>query len=411
MANGLLGGNFLTDLGLGLLSQSGPVVGPAPSLGQALGRAGLLAQERRRERLKNDLIRQKMTQQQEQQNALGKIQGLLGKNTTIQGTGTDVQGLNGQNLGTIPGKEAMVSTIQTPEGKQKLLGLLSQAAPDQFAQNLISQIMPGQQRAEPTQVRIARTLSDPNESQSVKDEIRKQLQAKSSGQQLDILNARLKTLEIQSQLNDLEQKKQTETKDKADLKSSLITDLNHAKRLSELNHKLENTALETGIPLAQLRRDALSGTSALKRAFGGDAEKAQQLINDFDEFSKISVRFAAKSAAQLFKQQRITNFQFKAIQNATPSVGLAPGANDRVIADSVRVLLEGAKNANINIPNTSSFDQLINQLQGNASEQGGKKIDLPSDIKQLPPDLIPAKRKSNQKVIDLGDGATLEIQG
>ena len=128
------------DIGMGLLSQSGPVVGaPAPSIGQAFAHSMQYANSRDIERMQLQAMRDQMTQQKRRGDAITELQAMMGSNTTIQGPTTSVAGMGGESIGSIPGYRASVPTIATPQGQQQMMGLLADVAPEQFVHSMIEQ--------------------------------------------------------------------------------------------------------------------------------------------------------------------------------------------------------------------------------------------------------------------------------
>lgn len=373
MANGIGGllseGNPLLDIGLGLLAQSGPVRGPAPSFGQTLGRAGQFAFARNRERLRNDLIRSRLAEDQRRREAVGQLQGLLGQETTIQGPGTAVTGLEGEEIGTIPGRQAMVPLLATPEGQSQLMGLLGQVAPETVATSLLSQQT---ERAEPADLRMFREFfpdvdpGTPEGRQQFLEFKKAQTGNEQQALQLDIMK---RQLEVEKLVNELRSEREEEQQSEANFADAVRSDVSDAKRLLQLNERLADSLGETGVPLPNMRRAILSGTSAVRRLFGGDTQKADQVIADFDTFNKIANRFALETAERLNTRGALTNFQLQSIQNTVPSLSLSPTANRRIVADQLESLISAADRNDVPLPNRGEIESLIEQIRSEDTAQ------------------------------------------
>jgi hypothetical protein len=111
--NGLLSealNSPLLNLGIGLLSASGPSTTPI-SLGQGLARGVQFASEAQRQALLNQVARAQLTDEARKRDATAKLRGILSE---------------GGNAA----------------GNPEILGLLAEAAPDQFTQGLLGTIFP-----------------------------------------------------------------------------------------------------------------------------------------------------------------------------------------------------------------------------------------------------------------------------
>lgn len=113
---GLLSGeNTLGNLGIGLLAASGPSTQPV-GLGQILGSAAQFASDRQQQAHANQIMRDQLSQRKKQQGAQEKLSGLLSSGETVD--------------------------------QQQMLGLLAQADPQAFTQQMQSGLL-GQMFAKP----------------------------------------------------------------------------------------------------------------------------------------------------------------------------------------------------------------------------------------------------------------------
>ena len=104
--------NPLLDIGIGLLSASGPSTQPV-GIGQALASALQFAGGRQQDRLRNDLFRDRLLAQSREREAAGRVQGLLGSLNLPE----QQRGLLGALAGADPGAAARlgIGLLQPPE--------------------------------------------------------------------------------------------------------------------------------------------------------------------------------------------------------------------------------------------------------------------------------------------------------
>lgn len=335
------------DVGLGLLSAAGPSTMPV-STGQALLEGVQFASQRDRARAENELIRNRINQQNQKQAAMSEIQGLLGQTTPAQLPGTPVTGLEGESLGIIPGMRGEVPVISTPQGQNQMLGLLGQIAPEQVATGLLGSMFPGQGRAEPPEVRIARVLADPNESPEVQEHLRAQIADQGNEALLNTIEAQRAMIELEQSRNELEQQNRTQRQREQAVADNFVNTLERADSLLEANNKLEGTALETGrVDPGSFREFLFKSTNEIKEAFGGDTQAADELITARNTFQKNASGFAIDLVANL---ENATNQKFETLRGSIANLGVDPATNRAIIADVVRRAMQEAERANINIP-------------------------------------------------------------
>lgn len=334
MANGPRGildtiaqGNPLLDLGLGILAASGD-----QPLGQALAQGAQFAQTRGAARMENDIIRERLLQQQRQQRGVQQLQGLL-------------------------------SDPNFDPASPQALGILSTIAPDAVASGLINQAFPSE-RAEPSDVRTIRAMGlDPSEGEGRKLLMDKFLSEGGTSEQLDMLLKGLQIDKIQREREDEISSEDEERKAQIDTLDKTVTNLSE---LAELNDSLEGTALETGTGLNDLRRGAVGGAGALARNFGLDDRGASQLVADFDRFDKLANDFIVRLIENM--PGTTTNQRQELLQRATVSVGAAPGANRLIIADLLEETFRAADREDITIPDREEGEALIEKLRAPPEE-------------------------------------------
>lgn len=367
--------NPLLQIGAGLLSVAGPSRQPQ-SLGTGLLRGLTAAQQAQQAQLRNQAVREQLEARARQREAQQRLAGLLQPGISVDTGALPTAG----DIAMGAGPEAVDAAVtevpmqgllnaggfQSPE----VMGLLAQAAPEQFTQSLMGAAFPNDRRQNSLIEQAQFAFPDDPDRQ-------REFVETNAGQgdvatQLDLLTARQRQIEIENELRDRQERDESREAKRGKLISSVRRDLNDAKRLAEINNELRGTAGEAGIPLPELRRAAISGAGAVGGLLGVDNSRAQEIVNLMDEFSKISTRFSAQSAVDLFDSGNITNFQLQSIQDATPNISIAPDANARIIADSMETILGGADRADIKIKDRGKFEALIRELRGEPSDGGSE---------------------------------------
>lgn len=369
--------NPLFNTGLGLLAAAGPTQQPM-STGQRLVQGlqtGVDLQSRARQ---NEAQRQEMLQRQRQQQAQQSLLDLMQEPVPPEGIRR-------------PGFEQ--------DRQQEMMGLLAEANPDAFSQGLLGQMMnPEQERAEPSALRMIRALEDPTLSRQQRDMLRQQIEGSgASDQMLQQMDMMMRMMEMQQMRNEMERTERDERRQRAETADAFRQDLSDAKKLARLNNQLQDTALETGIPMSDLRRQTAAGIEGLKSVIGLGDEQAQETIADFDEFTKTATRFASQTANRLFDAGGLTNQQLRQAENQTPSASLSPRANNRIIADQLETMLRGADRANVELSDQERREtrNLIEQLRegaGTGENQsrtgGGQTRSFPEQVIPAPPPSI-----------------------
>lgn len=370
----LSGSNPLSNLGIGLLAASGPRPQGTANFGSRLGEAAQFAQQRQQMAMQNEMMRQAMLQRQRQQQAQQQIQGILSAPERVP---------QGQPLP--PGQGVMATRDQR---QPELMGLLAQAAPEQFNATMIQGLLGQQQeRAEPAPVRIARILADPNESQEVKDAIQQQINSSDDSEQIANTLRLLQVHELQRQL-DMEQDQKARERT-----AGRISVLNADEALREaatINQRLRGTIGETGLGFNELRERMAGPWAAFVGLFGGDAQQARQVAADMQRFEQLTTREGLQS---LFSGQvgagTITNSKMDTYLTTKPSLNRLPETNSQIIADMLQDNLDSAEVLGISMPGRAQTEQLIETLRST----GQKESPRPS----------PERAPTSRRVIDFSE--------
>jgi len=327
--------------------------------------------------LRNQATRDALQQRSRQRDAIAQIREDITRPVQIPVTG-------GQ-----PGS-AGVQEVITPQ--QERLGLLLDAAPEQFVGGLLGQQFP-ETRAAPAVVRVADELG--LQGQERDEFIRSNFGGDSAllDQRLDALEAEQRAFQLQQEQRKAAQERESEAKGRQKLEDTIRNDIRAGRELVRLNRELEGTAQETGVPFGEFRRDLASGVSFLGEKFGFDTDKSKELVSKRDEFNKIATGFVLSTATRLRDKGAITNFQLQQVRESQVSLGNAPDANRAILADQLQFLLNQADREGIDIGQRGEIEQLVTELRGDqpqgdsdrgsATDQGERRFRFNPDSGKL----------------------------
>jgi hypothetical protein len=379
---GLLTDPRIMDISTGLLSQSGYSATPI-TFGQAMGGAMQFANQREADRVGLESARTTLAQQKQRQQAMTEIQGLLQPvnqpySRVTPGTGPLAQ----------PQSQMGVQSVvpaQTPEGQSKMLGLLSQVAPEAMTQGLLAQMF---KQEEPARVSTGlNTFKSffPN-TDITTPEGRQQYfefqQASNPEAGIEALTARA---ELEMLVENLEARRQeraasatTEDQERATTQRGIFTDLSHLAQMAEINDRLEGTILAPGRPMPDVLRALTGGAQGIQDLLGVDSSTAAQLAQDFDTFKKYSTDFVVGSLDRLKGGGAITDGKFEALVNSNANLGAAPGTNRLIIANNIEALLDGAEIAGFEVSpqQAEKYRGLIDRLKGGAAPANPQASEL-----------------------------------
>lgn len=360
----LSGGNPLFDLGIGLLNASGPSLMPH-SLGQDFASAASFASNRQLEALRNQEIREKLLEQRRRKQALERLPGILGAPERMP---------EGEAL---PPGGGVLATKDQRQGE--LMGILTQIAPEQMAVGLLNQMFPGQERAEPAPVRIARVLADPNESPEVKKQLQAQISADDRSDELANL---VRSLQAEQLGRQLETEQDETNRKRIEAEQSILVGTERIREMAEINNRLRDTAGETGLGFADLRARALGPFSELVGFFGGDQQRARQVAVDVQRLEQITATEALQS---LFSGEinagTLTNQKISTFFTTKPGLTRLPEVNEKIFADMLQTKLDVAKNMGFEIAGRQELEQLVETLRSGRAGSGGTGTDLGASVR------------------------------
>lgn len=329
---------ILGNIGRGLLT----AVGGGPLLA--------IPNIREAERMKMEAKREQLSAGKRQREAIEGLKGMLGAQSVAQGPSTQMslESVSGPATPiTVPGLKAQVPMLSTGEGRGKALGLLADAAPQEFAGILGRQLFPGEGRAEPSLVREIRALEDPSLSDEQRQILRDRISADPNA--TDDLNQRvqmqLNALKLQQAIDNQEKAEETAERQRMTAKTSLRRGLEHVAEAANLNRKLAPTFLASGGIGPEARRAFQSGVTEVQDFFGVDTSKARQLLTDFDRFNKLTSDLIIENLGRAAGSGlgTATNQKMQLLTEAMAGLGSQPGANDLIFADMLTELADTAR--------------------------------------------------------------------
>lgn len=301
-----------------------------------------------------ELARQKLEDEQSRAKALKDMQALMQPGTTPG-----------------PVSAPTPAPYTTPQGQQQMMGLLGQIAPEAMAQGLLAQQF---QKTEPPRV-----STDYNTFKELYPELQEgtpafreeflkfSAESDPTGALMDQAQLALLTQELTAARETRAEKEKTSAQERSSTVRHVIQDVSKLKEMADLNNRLEGTALETGLPMPDLRRAWAGGIQALQAITGGDTSKAEALKADFDRFNKLSTDFVVGSLDRLAGTGAITDTKFQALMSSNASLSASPGANNLIIADNMEALLDGAEIEGIDIKDAAELRKTIARLRGTRS--------------------------------------------
>lgn len=335
MTQGLLSdalSNPLTNIGVGLLSSSGPSLVPH-SIGQGLAQGFQLAQSAQQQSLRNQVLRDQLAQRSQKQAAAQKLQGLLG---------------------------------DQPNGQ--MLGLLAEMAPGATAQGLLSQMFP---RSNST-LELLKAANINPDSKEGQDIIRRKLTG--GPEQLD---ATLKLLQIQKATSEAANARSEKERTQARSKFSIVSGLDRLKEVARLNSELEGTLGETGMGFNELRAKAFGPASLVDptlRQAGANLQRLEQLTKK----EAISELFAPE-----VKAGQMTDTKLNTFLRTKPGIDVLPEVNAPIIADMLQAKLNSADAAGIEVPDRANVEKLIADLRKKGAGKYSPGARAPSESKVL----------------------------
>jgi len=375
---GLLSDPRMADIATGLLAHSGYSATPV-SLGQAFGGAMQYANQRDQQRVELDLIRSKIADQQQKQQAAAKLQSLF-----VQSPGakpvTVTSGLH--ELTVVPGTPPSMP-YQTPQGQAQMMGLLAQMAPEQVAAGLLAQKAP---RSLPSDLETYALLNPGQVMGTPQFEagFNKWLTDKRLDPNQQALYAVQKSaadLALENAKRDQIKTIRDQAREENSNKLNINENLQSAAAIADKTQKLEGTMLESGMALPQAWRNVAGGVVFGANAFGLDASRLKAASGLFDATQKEIARLTMQQLSQVSGNNQ-TDAKLQAIQSGLPNMKNMPYANYGVVADVIDHQLDVADINGYTIPDAAKYRKLSQDLRAKQAiiEQDLNNTDLPTQI-------------------------------
>lgn len=270
------------------------------------------------------------------------ITGLLGESTTVQApprVGT-LEGVDQDELISIPSPRQSVPSYQTPEGQQQMLGLLSQAEPEAFAQAMTGGLLSPSVK-DPMRMKI-RALEDALGRPLAESELLAISGADGKDASLTDL---LATIQAQTMQQDLEQarreaesqSRQTVT-DRMDRHRLVRSEVDAARRLYELNTALTGTLLENGFTEIPFIGNWGEIENTIRSRFGENSAVYRQARDFQDEFKKLAENIGL-GIGQAKGLTSGTVAQLGSIERMKPSTAVTDIANNKIAAQHIETML------------------------------------------------------------------------
>jgi hypothetical protein len=338
------------NLGIGLLAAGGPRRGPKISLGQGFAEASQYANTMQSQYNELQAQRQQINQQQ----VFKQIGGLLSPQMSP-----------GPVVGPIGPAPA-----STPQGRQQLIGLLGQVAPNAVASSILSKVL-----AEPQQPTLSRNVNDFLFFQN-HPELKEAFQhfSENNRDPEAILRQQELQLRVENQLQEMSERNETRAQTTAQTQISALKDLEDLKKAGEANLNLIGTFLELGVPARGLARTVLGTVKAAQDALGLDSANAGRVITEFDNFQKLSSNITLNSLPRFTALGAINSSELEQVVQANAQIGASPETNALIIADAIRTIVRSANASSIDISDSDDWLEYADSLVEMTKQKVGSSL-------------------------------------
>jgi hypothetical protein len=338
-----------SPVGTGLLGAA--AFGFNPLLG--LLAAPAIKSDRERQARSAEMSDLSLARARRQEQALGMLPGLLGP---------DPRGVAQR-----PGDMPIPLPPEMEQGRQnQLFSALTDIAPEAVAQGLLGQFFPQDTGRSPTS--LVRNLEaagiDPGSPEGREIIISNLMKGDNATD--DVIrraDLQLKIMQIEQLAADRQNDVSTRAQQERSAGVSVRRTLSKANEIASLNDALDQSLLETGLPLSDARRAWAGGSQAIAGAFGYDNARAKALSASFDRFNALSTDFGLDMLFKLQGTGAISDTKFNTLLANTVSVGNSPEANRLAVADIIEVALDSADELGLDIAEREEHEQLLKRLR------------------------------------------------
>lgn len=342
LGGGVLG-NPLLDIGASIAALGGPA-------GARAAESLQFAAQRGQGALRNLALLQGIQQQQRRNQAVGRLQGLLGSVTEqdVLSPALSRSGLLAAvEEGLDPTVTQQVPTIQTPQGRQQALQVLAQLAPEQVASTLLAQPRP------PDTDIVRRSDGSVALINSQTGDVVRELGG--PGASLDEIQSQLSALQAQQRQFELQREQREQRVQVQTARDTVRSRLDNLERVIDLNRRLQETGQADQI-INALGDTSTNFARIAKEVFGGNPQ-AQRLAQEFRQ--RVNRLILDESAQRNLR----TNFGLRLTQDIKPSLATDPGVNARIFADMLEESLRAANVVGLDLGARRSELQKLEQEQ------------------------------------------------
>jgi hypothetical protein len=269
-----------------------------------------------------------------------------------------------------------VPFTQTPEGQQALMTNLMQQKPGVALQGLLAQGGGSPTSFEREMGALGVDVRSPLGMELWKA---KNIPAADPGQALQLRQLELATAKM---LREYNMETMAMGRRQADERLGLRRGALQIESLSNATERLNGTWLQTGLPLADLRRDMASVYAAIKDKFGEGSPQAQQMIADFD-IARKGFQSLVNEAITTFGGT-MTNDKLAALERASANENISPMAIQKILRDIAGLYISnadlGVAGEPVELPNAEWLRDFSVGAQKSGGGGGGSGGDIASDL-------------------------------
>lgn len=261
-----------------------------------------------------------------------------------------------------PGGFDTVPAVQTPEGQQQVLQLLSRMSPE-GAMAAAESIMPGVSKRttaamnEMQWLGMEPTIENFQRYHEMRGGPPDPLTTLIAAQQLEA--TRLANEQRAREAAEAAETKRVET---AQREASLNATLRNVGDLAAGNEFLSNTILRTGWG-AEQRKTGVSFVEFVKRITGGDSSQEQLLLQTYGDFEKGTANLLNDLLPQLKGINANTDNRLAQIQKSLAAIGNEPGTNAKILSEVIYDVLDIATIGGFNVPQIETWRGLASNLR------------------------------------------------
>ena len=308
---------------------------------------------RERERLENKLLRDELASSQEKNQAVRDLPGVLQSYLTPD-TRPGTQD--------VPLPPALAQTREI-QREADLMGVLGKLNPTATSQSILGKINP----REPADIQALRAAGIDPASPRGRELVESTFAQPGGMSPQDELQMMRLRLDIEESLRKRNEEFEAKSRGRADARTSLLKSLEGASRLSEVNERLEGSALETGSAFIDSKRTGLSVLAQAADAAGFDEFASEQkgTLEALDTLKK-EVSLFTSNAMQAIEASggRMSIARQSLLESANASENVSPGTNRSILIVALEELLSQAESIGLSSSETGKYRKKLTELKG-----------------------------------------------